>query len=76
MVKRGGRRKIGDRISRSLDVCGPWAVRLDLRKQEGGWGVGIEEERGKGKEGGMRTNLSVFWEGIRRHVQNQRFRLV
>ena len=22
-VKRGGRREIGDRISRSLDVCGP-----------------------------------------------------
>ena len=41
-VKRGGRREIGDRISRSLDVCGPLAVRLVLRDQE-------EKEKGEGE---------------------------
>ena len=33
IVKTGGRREIGDRIFRSLDVCGSCAVRLDLREQ-------------------------------------------
>ena len=47
---------------------------LELREREGGWEVGIEEEKGRRKEGGVRTNLSVLWEGIRRHVQNLRFR--
>ena len=41
-VKRGGRTEIHDRISRSLDVCGPWAVKLVLKEQEG-------KEKGEGE---------------------------
>ena len=34
-VKRGGRKEIGDRIFRSLDVCGSQSVLILFRKRSG-----------------------------------------
>ena len=49
---------------------------VDLGAGEGVAGGGAEEERQRLDEGQVRTKISVFGGGFRRHVQNRRSRLV
>ena len=47
---------------------------VDLGVGEEAAGAGAEEERRRVDEGQVRTKISVFGVGFRKHVQNQRFR--
>ena len=49
---------------------------VDLGVGEEVAGTGAEEERRRLDEGQVRTKISVFGGGFRRHVQNRRSRLV